>query len=401
MKIAFITNEAYPSGMATTNRIHSLAKGLSELKNEVVVFCVKPSEQKENIINKERKGIKDGVHFCYTTKSVVWPNSKFKKLYYLVFGFLKFFPVFNNYNKLSKFDFVITTTSGLFSNFLYTRYLKFKKIKFLNALDEYPHVVRNKNEYPQWFSRFYLKHFYKFFNGLIIMTTPLIKYYRLLSNAPIKHIPMTVETERFMNVQTDRPIKEPYIAYCGNIGQSEKDGVPNLIKAFGIVKRTLDVSNLKLIIIGGTKPSDFEKVLGQLKKYTDEEGVQNDTIFTGKINRSGMAQYLCNAELLALARPSSIQSQGGFPTKLGEYLATGVPTVVTSVGEIPEYLHDGKNAFISVPDSPKEFANKIIQALNNIKTAKEVGNNGQVLALDVFNYQVQSSNLNVFLKKLL
>ena len=60
-----------------------------------------------------------------------------------------------------------------------------------------------------------------------------------------------------------------------------------------------------------------------------------------------MPKYLCNAKLLALARPDSIQAQGGFPTKLGEYLATGRPVVVTKVGEIPDYLEDGVNAFLS------------------------------------------------------
>ena len=49
--------------------------------------------------------------------------------------------------------------------------------------------------------------------------------------------------------------------------------------------------------------------------------------------------------MLVLARPDNIQAKGGFPTKLGEYLATGNPVVVTKVGEIPNYLIDGVNAF--------------------------------------------------------
>ena len=57
---------------------------------------------------------------------------------------------------------------------------------------------------------------------------------------------------------------------------------------------------------------------------------------------------------MALARPTNKQAEGGFPTKLGEYLATGNTVVVTNVGEIGEFLHDKVNAFVSDPDSPEK-----------------------------------------------
>lgn len=69
-----------------------------------------------------------------------------------------------------------------------------------------------------------------------------------------------------------------------------------------------------------------------------------------------MPQMLKNAEALVLDRPNSLQAQYGFPTKLGEYLLTGNPVVVTKVGDIPLYLKDGVSALLSEDRNPKEFA---------------------------------------------
>ena len=56
MKIGFITNEGFPSGMATINRIISLASGLAEAKQDVTIFYVRPTEKKDKKINTEIKG---------------------------------------------------------------------------------------------------------------------------------------------------------------------------------------------------------------------------------------------------------------------------------------------------------------------------------------------------------
>ena len=58
-------------------------------------------------------------------------------------------------------------------------------------------------------------------------------------------------------------------------------------------------------------------------------------------------QLLMDSEVLALDRPNSIQAQCGFPTKLGEYLLTGNPVVVTKVGDIPLFLEDGVSALLA------------------------------------------------------
>ena len=104
--------------------------------------------------------------------------------------------------------------------------------------------------------------------------------------------------------------------------------------------------------------------------------------------------------MLVLARPDNKQSEAGFPTKLGEYLATGKPVVVTRVGEIPEYLKDQENAFIASPGDAHNFAMKMKQVMNNYDDALKVGHKGQQLALTTFNSTYQGLKLAEWLKHL-
>ncbi len=104
-----------------------------------------------------------------------------------------------------------------------------------------------------------------------------------------------------------------------------------------------------------------------------------------------------NAGLLVLPRPDSKQAQGGFPTKLGEYLATGKPVCVTRVGEIPEYLEDGKSVFMAKPGDTDSFAYAMERALSNPVLAKEVGKNGRKVAEKYFNMEKQAEKLYNFL----
>jgi len=109
---------------------------------------------------------------------------------------------------------------------------------------------------------------------------------------------------------------------------------------------------------------------------------------------------LSKAVMLALARPENKQAEGGFPTKLGEYLATGKPVVVTNVGEISVFLKNNVNAFIARPGDAKDFADKMKLVLEDYPQALNVGQAGQELAKTTFSSAYQGELLAKWLLKL-
>ena len=232
-------------------------------------------------------------------------------------------------------------------------------------------------------------------DGLFVISKPLKEYYCSLGldKSKIEIINMTVDPSRFFNLhKTSCSVR--YIAYCGN-ASNNKDGVDELIKAFALVANS--VKDVKLYIIGDipTKEQKFENY--ELAKSL---GIADRIVFTGMVKSSEIPQLLKNAEILALDRPDNLQAKYGFPTKLGEYLLTQNPVVVTSVGDITEFLIDGKSALIAKPCDPQDFSSKLIWALKNPKEASRIGLCGYEVAMNNFNSFNESNKMINFIKRL-
>jgi len=401
LRVAFISNESFPTWMSTTNRILSLAKGLVLNGNtNVDIYCVRPTEKRKNPNNTERSGnINEWIYFQYTNKSIIWPNSILKKILVTIIGVLKFVYIFIRSHKKQPYDAMINTMSDLFPAILLRMVCSLMGIKFILTADEFPRVVRYPENYSKLFSVFYLKTFYKLYDGMIIMTTPLIDYFKngyIRQNCKIIHIPMTVEPERF-DIKPYEKGEFHYIAYCGNLGQNNKDGLPILFRSFAQIEKKHPY--YRLYIIGDAIASQ-QNQLKKLKTLVAELGIADKVVFTGKVHRDKIPEYLCNADILALSRPNNLQAQGGFPTKLGEYLSTGNPVVVTTVGEIPRYLTHKKNVFFSEPDSVEAFSEQLDYVIGHYEFAKQVGTEGKKVAYSVFNYSYQGKNLFTYLIEL-
>ena len=225
-------------------------------------------------------------------------------------------------------------------------------------------------------------------SGLFVISQPLKTYYEGLGMEPSKiHvINMTVDAERFRGIEK-MPCKDKYIAYCGNVSNN-KDGVDLLIKAFALV--CAQHPEIKLYIIG-KKPSRKESS-GNLE-LIKSLGIEDRVVLTGVISAEDIPQLLKNAEALALCRPDNLQAKYGFPTKLGEYLLTENPVVVTSVGDIPLFLKDGVSALVSAPSDIEMFAGKLLWTLENAEDAAKIGRAGAEVALTYFNSETETKKL--------
>jgi glycosyltransferase involved in cell wall biosynthesis len=208
----------------------------------------------------------------------------------------------------------------------------------------------------------------------------------------ILHLPMTVEFERFsIEKKTGNTKFGKYIAYCGSM-YTDKDGVPDLIEAFNHF--CTKNSDTNLLLIGDNSDADkFKKISTCILSSPFRDRI----MCTGWVDRDQIPEYLVNATVLALARPDNIQAKGGFPTKLGEYLSTGNPVVITDVGEHKDYLTDDVTAFIVPPGDPYAFADKLLKAVNESIEASMIGKAGREVALSQFNYQIQAEKLYGFI----
>lgn len=193
---------------------------------------------------------------------------------------------------------------------------------------------------------------------------------------------MFVDTNRFDVNRQDGG--EKYFAYCGVVSKN-KDGVDILLKAFCAFHQTYP--DYKLYIIGRFESSQVHR---EIEHLVTSFSLENHVVFTGQVHPEKMPALLSNAQALVLARPNNVQSKYGFPTKLGEYLATGNPVIVTDVGEIGTFLKDRVNAIVLPPDDVNTFAYGMAWVVKHPEEAAEIGKKGRELAQTEFFYKTQS-----------
>ena len=390
MKIVFVKAYDYPVGGAPQNRSICICKGLIEQSHEVEVHVYAPA--KMNIdLNLLKTQVYQGVRIY--NHAWRWSPSKSRLQQYLgiVEGLSKTMIALYKSNRRKKIDYIFMGAHKnmyIFPIFVLT---KLFGAKLGRGLSEYPISLLMKNKYFWFKHKYRMLTNYRWYDVVYIMTHKLEEYYRpfLKKKSKILHLPMTVDFDRFPYPSTDF-IQSKYITYCGDLSQ-KKDGVLTLIESFANVKD--EFSELKLRLIGN---NNDEKYMTLLRQHIDKHGVLDRVILTGYVNPNDIPDELYKSRLLVLARPDNLQAAGGFPTKLGEYLATGIPVVVTKVGEIPVYLKDGINAYVAEPDNIRSITETIIRALDD-NNSYEVGLAGRNTAMQYFSHSVQGKYLSEFL----
>jgi glycosyltransferase involved in cell wall biosynthesis len=395
MNIAIICSYPFPMGFAATNRILSYSQGLTENNNKVKIIICRPTERINNIVNSKTAGNYTGIDYQYSWYSTIWPANYVKKITVFLLSFFTSIIILIKDNNIVKIDCIISSIDFGFMNLTLSLLAKLINCKIVYIVDEYPYPLRYDRK-PSLVRIMSIRYLFRVFDGMIVMTNTLKEYFKdkVRKDAKFLVMPMTVESERFLKNISKSPIEGNYIAYAGDLSRN-KVSVGELIKAFQLISK--DFPELKLCIVGYTK-SKSEK--DELIKIISDRNLKERIILTGRIDRELIPCYLNNAVILAMVEPDSFRSRGCFPTKLGEFLSTGRPVVCTAVGEIPFYLTDGVNAFLVEPDNIEKFAGKMKYVLKNPLLADKVGNAGQKVAMNVFNYKVQTKRMNEFLNEL-
>ena len=370
----YIVSYCYAPNTAAINRELSFVQSFSKIGIKCTLVFIMPSLKLDKYTEKH-----DGIDVIYLWKDCLARNKYLKHLY----------------EPFSLSLFIKSIKQGDRVLLLGCQHLITKMLKRTSL------VYHERTEHPDvtpWPRGLTPKKYYescKKLAGLFTISEPLRQHF-ISMGCELKKthvINMTVDPSRFIDISKQN-ITEKYIAYCGT-ASNNKDGVDELIKSFAIVSSRYP--DYKLYIIGKT-PSKKDEA-GNLELIA-QYGLQDKIVFTGIVSSYEMPQLLTNAEILALDRPDSLQAQCGFPTKLGEYLLTGNPVVVTKVGDIPKFLTDGKTALLSEERNSEDFSSKLIWAIENKECARVIGERGKDVALRSFNSDLQAKKmLNVIFEK--
>lgn len=153
------------------------------------------------------------------------------------------------------------------------------------------------------------------------------------------------------------------IVYSGRL--TEEKGILQLIQA---IKRTKEIQNLKLMIIGASaygrdkSPTPFIK---QLEK--ESESIKDKVLFTGFINYDYVPSYLKMADIAIV--PSMWEEPFGLTVV--EAMAAGLPLITTRSGGIPE-ICEGVATIIEKDNIIDNLATAILDLYQNPKKRKQM-----------------------------
>jgi glycosyltransferase involved in cell wall biosynthesis len=386
MKILVLLDEQFPNGMAAANRTLLYSKGLVELGNDVEVLIPRATERVNKIRNFKTKGVHEGVKFRYAYESIIRKSFAGRRVQNLIsyFRVILFIIQF-------KPDVILVGAN----NFKYILQGKICSL-LVNAK-----LVRDKSEVPFYkaerlsgFQKFRIKTEFKLFDGLIVISGALKDFFLkdLSLKTKIVEVPIIIDTSN--NIFNNGPSQvKPNLVYTGSL-LDHKDGVIIIIRAFARILQNNPV--ISLVLTGDLEASTSR---AEILSVIDELGLKGKVDLPGYVSKEKLNEYTTTAAALLLAKPANRQNQYNMATKIGEYLLTGRPAVISSVDPACNYLKHRINVCIAQPDHV-QMADEIEYILNNTDEANAIGSAGRESVSKLFDYKIHAIRINDFFRKL-
>jgi glycosyltransferase involved in cell wall biosynthesis len=377
--------------LAGYSRIMNYSKALVIAKTDVYLFSLENKFESTSNANQIDNGIyifnSKRSDFSYYLESIM-SLYKLKRSFqgrdvvYIYYPTSKFFADF-----VVLFLFKVISKSKLFCeiNELRRSYIRNRhnpddiKLRFIqkakNAID---------------FMFFYLLEFLSFsYNGLIIISNNLNNYYsKLNSNTLI--IPVLVEVPTHVNKEIN--VNDFFdIGFFGSVSL-KKEGLNNVFQA--IIKLKANSYNIRLNLFGHSNFEEYRII----KEFIISKNLSDSILLKGVVNHDQVLMNMGKMNLLVLPRPRNDQTHFGFSTKLGEYLVSGVPSLVTDVSDNGLYMRDGHNGYLLTEITPQGFYDKIEYIIRNYEKEKDrIVVEAFKTAQKFFNYKNYATNLHNFL----
>ncbi|MCX6232336.1 MAG: glycosyltransferase [Bacteroidetes bacterium] len=387
MKICIIPDMPYPNGMARTKRVHLLAKGLNLLGKDVKIIIPYPTEFKNYINNKKTSGLYEGIAYQYAWNSTV--RSRFflgRRIHDFLGNFITFFLCFKQKPH------IILIVGNSIQRYILMKFLsKIIKAKLVLEINEVPYY---NNESLNIFQKIKIKVKYSIFDGIVVISETLLNFFTLDYPVKAKIIVLPIITEIKTNSETVFSEISNNLVYTGSLSQ-KKDGILTIIKAFASIN--YKYPTIKLILTGDLRFSDVKM---EVIDFIKEKELDDKIIFKGYLPEDELINLTNTAKLLVLSKNYNRQNKYNSATKIGEYLRSGRPILLSSVDTACDYLKHRISAFIVEPNE-ESFAKELDFILDQTELANKVGMKGKEVAMENFDYLKQSEHLINFFEQLI
>jgi glycosyltransferase involved in cell wall biosynthesis len=392
-RVLIAAPESFPHGGGATARIHAYARGLMAAGVDVAVVCLKSTEDVErDTLNHSIKGFYEGIPFEYANGSLYRENTFTRRRLRDLRSALRLQRIVRGEAGQARADVILFANKAVW---IVAAVLACRAAGSVCVLEksEYPFVYAQKTIRLRLWAWFFTRFLYKLPDGVIVISTCLEEYFlaRVRRGARVIRIPILVDMNAFSEERIGDGRDRKVLCYVGHLGH--KGEVDGLIDAFCRIEARFPEWSLR--VIGDSRDPS---VLATLRLRVANLDLSDRIQFVGRVARDALPDLFREIGAFALPRASGIFSTAGFPTKLGEYLASGRPVIVTNTGDIPLFLQDGVDAFLVPPDDPDAFAARLAEVFADPAAARAVGLRGRETARQQFKTESQGRRLAAFLR---
>ena len=167
------------------------------------------------------------------------------------------------------------------------------------------------------------------------------------------------------------------IGYAGALAYTE--GVPILLQAFKNLSKKYPT--IRLFILG------TKQVLGQgdeIFGLVTDLNLEDKVIFIPPVLHAEVPDFLSACDILCSPKIDCAVNRAANPIKVVEYLSMGIPTVCSSIGEVPLIIEDKVNGFLTNPGDAKDLEETVEWVILNPERSKEIGEKGRNIAIEKY-----------------
>jgi glycosyltransferase involved in cell wall biosynthesis len=240
----------------------------------------------------------------------------------------------------------------------------------------------------EWIGRLQLM----FFDLIFTVSGTLKDFYRW-NNSNIQTIYGGVKLADFQPLLPQESPKVFTIGYAGNYQSYQ--GFGYLLEAASRLHQAGNLKfRLRLVLSGDQKKAEA---------MIDQAGLLSIADMYYNVPHTEVNAILAHSDVLVIARPRVKMTQYAYPSKLPEYLATGIPTILTAVGPVSE-LFTASDTFVKIIPA-ESIGQNLYQALCDIADLSsgeryEMGQRAREFVSQNLTWEHQGVLINNYLTKL-
>ncbi len=233
--------------------------------------------------------------------------------------------------------------------------------------------------------------------GQIIAISNYLENYFDQRSCRVTKVPVLIDPSEWQwhgSCSPDRFDDRLRLCYAGSPGK--KDLVCNVLRAIPVLGHD---ANRVSVDIAGVDACELKKMLGSDSHLLTE--FRECVRIHGIVARDAALALVSQCDFSVLLRPDRRSSHAGFPTKLVESLALGVPPIANRTSDLGCYITSGRDGILLDDERPTTLAIALRQLLalksEQISCMKQCA---RALALKCFDYRVYADTMDGFLRSL-